>query len=163
MGRLGVDPFYLFILVFIFQIVLVILLVIVYMKYCHLKKNYDIFMRGRKAKNLEKIILSRFKELEKVSDLSKKNEREIKKINRQIKKCYQKTAIVKYDAFQEMGGDLSFVLTMLDENDNGWLFNAMHSKEGCYTYSKEIINGECDLELAEEEMKCLEKAMYQKN
>lgn len=43
------------------------------------------------------------------------------------------------NAFQEMGGNLSFVLTMLDENNNGWVFNAMHSREGCYTYIKEIV------------------------
>ena len=38
-----------------------------------------------------------------------------------------------------MGGNLSFVLTMLDENNSGWIFNAMHSREGCYTYIKEVI------------------------
>ena len=54
-----------------------------------------------------------------------------------MKTHYQKIGIVRYDAFQEMGGNLSFVLTMLDENNNGWVFNAMHSREGCYTYIKE--------------------------
>lgn len=55
---------------------------------------------------------------------------------------YQKVGIVKYDAFHEMGGDLSFALTMLDENNTGWILNAMHSREGCYTYIKEVIKGE---------------------
>lgn len=58
-----------------------------------------------------------------------------------MKTHYQKIGIVRYDAFQEMGGNLSFVLTMLDENNNGWVFNAMHSREGCYTYIKEIVKG----------------------
>ena len=40
-----------------------------------------------------------------------------------MKKHYQKVGIVKYDAFHEMGGELSFALTMLDENNNGWIFN----------------------------------------
>ncbi len=61
---------------------------------------------------------------------------------------YQKVGIVKYDAFHEMGGDLSFALTMLDENNTGWILNAMHSREGCYTYIKEVIKGESYIELS---------------
>ena len=52
-------------------------------------------------------------------------------------------------------------LTMLDENDNGWILNAMHSREGCYTYIKEIVRGESYIELSEEEKQCLEKTIYQ--
>ena len=58
-----------------------------------------------------------------------------------------------------MGGDLSFALTMLDENNTGWILNAMHSREGCYTYVKEIINGESYINLGEEEKKALNKAI----
>ncbi len=55
---------------------------------------------------------------------------------------YQKVGIVKYNAFQEMGGQLSFALTLLDENDNGWLLILMHIQEECYLYIKEIVKGE---------------------
>ena len=78
-----------------------------------------------------------------------------------MKQTYQKTALVRYDAFHEMGGDLSFALTMLDQNNNGWILNAMHSRGGCYTYIKEIVKGESYIELAEEERESLEKAIYQ--
>ena len=56
---------------------------------------------------------------------------------------------------------LNHALAMLDENDNGWIFNAMHSREGCYTYIKEIVRGESYIELSEEERQCLEKTIYQ--
>ncbi len=75
------------------------------------------------------------------------NEKEVKEISEKMKTHYQKVGIVKYDAFHEMGGELSFALTMLDENNNGWIFNAMHSREGCYTYIKEVVNGESYIEL----------------
>lgn len=63
--------------------------------------------------------------------------------------------------FHEMGGNLSFALTMLDENDNGWILNAMHSREGCYTYIKEVVKGQSYIELAEEESESLERAIFQ--
>ena len=123
----GVDPFYLFVVMFIIQIVMIVLYVMLNTKYRRLQKSYVTFMRGKNGKNLEKSIFG----------------------------------IVKYDAFHEMGGELSFALTMLDENNNGWIFNAMHSREGCYTYIKEVVNGESYIELSSEEKECLEKAVYQ--
>src|SRR5699024_8869377 len=104
-----------------------------------------------------------FEKLEEVYAAVEENRNEIDKIYKKMVSHYQKVGIVKYDAFHEMGGNLSFVLTMLDENNNGWIFNAMHSREGCYTYIKEIVKGESYIELGEEERQCLEKAIYQES
>ena len=60
-----------------------------------------------------------------------------------------------------MGGKLSFALAMLDNNNTGWIINAMHSREGCYTYVKEIVKGESYVELAEEEAEALDKAIFE--
>ena len=161
LGSLGIDPFYLFIVLFILQIVLIVLLVILNDKYKRLQKSYTTFMKGKNGKNLERSIFKKFSELEAISKLVKENEEKIQDIYKKMENHYQKVGIVKYDAFHEMGGNLSFALTMLDENDNGWIFNAMHSREGCYTYIKEIVKGESYIELSEEEQQCLEKAIYQ--
>ena len=161
LGSLGIDPFYLFIVLFILQIVLIVLLVILNDKYKRLQKSYTTFMKGKNGKNLERSIFKKFSELEGISELVKENEEKIQDIYKKMESHYQKVGIVKYDAFHEMGGNLSFALTMLDENDNGWIFNAMHSREGCYTYIKEIVKGESYIELSEEEQQCLEKAIYQ--
>ena len=161
LGSLGIDPFYLFLVVFVLQIVIIVLVIVLNSRYRSLQKSYSTFMRGRSGKNLEKAIFRKFSELEDISKLVKKNKEEVDDIRRKMESHYQKIGIVKYDAFHEMGGNLSFVLTMLDENDNGWILNAMHSREGCYTYIKEVVNGESYIELAEEERQCLEKAIYQ--
>ena len=161
LGSLGIDPFYLFVVVFIMLAVLIVLYVLLNERYRKLQRSYATFMKGKNGTNLEKSFFARFEELEEVAELAQENREEIKKIYKKMEGHYQKAGIVKYDAFHEMGGELSFALAMLDENDNGWIFNAMHSREGCYTYIKEIINGESYIELAEEERQCLEKAMYQ--
>ena len=70
----------------------------------------------------------------------------------------QKVGLVKYDALQEMGGKLSFSLALLNEKDDGIVMNAVHSREGCYTYMKEIIAGNSIVVLSEEEKKALEMA-----
>ena len=157
----GVDPFYLFVVMFIIQIVMIVLYVMLNTKYRRLQKSYVTFMRGKNGKNLEKSIFGKFDELDEIAELVRANEKEVKEISEKMKTHYQKVGIVKYDGFLVMGGELSFALTMLDENNNGWIFNAMHSREGCYTYIKEVVNGESYIELSSEEKECLEKAVYQ--
>lgn len=160
-SKMGIDPGYLIIFLFFVQVVLCILLINVNMKYNRLKNVYSSFMRGKDGKNLEECFLDRFQLLDEVEEIAKKSEEDLKVIRKKIQKNYQKIGIVKYDAFNEMGGNLSFVLTMLNENNSGWLLNAMHSREGCYTYIKEIVDGKSYIELGEEEKESLERAVFQ--
>lgn len=88
-----------------------------------------------------------------------KNRKDIENLYRKLGGTFQKMGIVKYDAFNQMGGQLSFSLALLDENDNGFIINSVHSAEGCYSYTKEIKNGLCDISLGEEEKKALDMAM----
>ena len=143
---------YLVIVLLIMQVVFIGIVINLQMKHKRMQAKYQIFMRGKDGKSLEKGFLEQFKTVEKL-------ERAVKQNTRDIDTIYK--GIVRYDAFQEMGGNLSFVLTMLDENNNGWVFNAMHSREGCYTYIKEIVKGESYMELGEEERESLKKAMKQ--
>lgn len=161
LSALGIDPAFIFIFMLILFIVLFILYVNVNLKYNRLKSSYQTFMKGKDGKTLEASMLERFAELESVLKFTKQNRQDVRDINRRMETVYQKVGIVKYDAFNEMGGKLSFALAMLDGNDSGWILNAMHSREGCYTYIKEIVKGESYVELAEEEAEALDKAIFQ--
>ena len=79
------------------------------------------------------------------------------------KMTLNKTAIVKYDAFKDVGGKLSFALAMLDKENSGFVLNAIHSREGCYTYVKEIVKGESYIVLGEEEKEALRQAVNAHN
>jgi hypothetical protein len=128
-----------------------------------MRKNYASFMRGKNGMSMETSILTKFEEIDKYISISDKNTRDIKEIFKRIGGHYQKAGIVKYDAFLEMGGNLSFALTLLDEDDTGFIMNVLHSRDGCYTYIKEIIKGESYIELAEEESESLERAIFQED
>ena len=148
---LGIDPALIFIFLLILIVILFVLYVNVTMKYNRLKSSYTTFMRGKDGKTLEESMMSGFSDVEAILKYTKQNRTDIQKLNKKMEKSYQKLGIVKYDAFNEMGGKLSFALAMLDNNNTGWIINAMHSREGCYTYVKEIVKGESYVELAEEE------------
>ena len=160
LSRLGIDPAFIFLFLIILVIALFALYVNVSMKYDRLKNSYNSFMRGKDGKTLEESILSKFSEIDGLAKLTKQNRQDVKDIYRKMEKDFKKLGIVKYDAFNEMGGKLSFALAMLDGNNSGWVINAMHSREGCYTYIKEIVKGESYVELAEEEAEALDRAIF---
>ena len=115
-------------------------------------------MRGKDGKTLEESILEQFENLDTIKNVVRQNRQDIKEIYRTLENKYQKTGIVKYDAFHEMGGKLSFSLALLNETNDGFVLNAVHSREGCYTYIKEIVDGNSIIVLADEEQEALDMA-----
>ena len=160
LAKLGIDPAFIFLFMLILMVVLFVLYVNVSLKYDRLKNSYASFMRGKDGKNLEESILTKFSELDGIAKINKQNRADVKEMYRRTEHCIQKCGIVKYDAFNEMGGKLSFALALLDSDNTGWIMNAMHSREGCYTYVKEILKGESYVELSEEEAEALDRAIY---
>ena len=116
-------------------------------------------MRGKDGKSLEKGFLEQFKTVEQLERAVKQNARDIDTIYKRMKTHYQKIGIVRYDAFQEMGGNLSFAFAMLDYTNSGFVLNCVHSREGCYLYIKVVDMGQTDIVLGNEEQEALEQAL----
>lgn len=150
-------------IVFIIMVVAIFALLIVTIVMCiessKLKRKYERFTQGRDGKSLEKEIGEIFIENAALREISEKNKRDIRTLFRRMEPAFQRVGLVKYDAFPQMGGKLSFSLAMLDEKKNGVIINSVHGSDGCYTYSKEIKGGRCDLVLGEEEKKALSIAL----
>lgn len=116
-------------------------------------------MSGKNAKTLEDTLIQRLDQVDSLLESNEENDRNIKILSKNMQCTYQKMGLIKYDAFHEMGGKLSFSLAMLDMRNNGFIINAMHTREGCYTYIKEIIDGNSVIVLSEEEQEALKRAM----
>ena len=122
-------------------------------------KRYRIFMRGKDGVSLERAFESNFIEVDRIGEQNKIQAMEIAKLREQMSRTPVKTGIVKYDAFPDVGGRMSFALAMLDMNNTGFVINAIHSNEGCYTYIKEIVKGESYIVLGQEEKDALRQAV----
>lgn len=156
---LGFDSDYIIIGLTAVVLILVILVIVNIVQMKTLKKRYKIFMSGKGAKNLEDTLIKRLDQVDNLIASNTENEKNIKILFRNMQKTYQKMGLIKYDAFNEMGGKLSFSLAMLDVKNNGYVINAMHTREGCYTYIKEIVDGNSIIVLSDEEQKAINRAM----
>ena len=159
----GIDMGYVLLGTMGVSLIMFIMLIVVLIKQKKLKKKYNAFMEGNDAKSLEKAITERFQEIDEVKEKLQVVDGRLEGIDKVLLTTYKKMALIKYDAFREMGGNLSFAIALLTETNDGFVINAMHSsREGCYIYAKEIVKGESDMILADEEKQVLEKAMSEK-
>ena len=92
-----------------------ILLIVFIVQMAKLKKRYKIFMQGNDAKSLEDTLVYRLEQVDELIEANASNERNIDMIFKNMKDCFQKIGLVKYDAFNEMGGKLSFSLCLLNK------------------------------------------------
>lgn len=140
-------------------VILIILQFIHVIQMSKLKKKYKLFMSGEDGKSLEALVSARIEKMDDVIKTCEDNKNNIASIAEILKSTFQKVGLVKYDAFNEMGGKLSFSLALLDSDNNGFIINAMHSREGCYTYIKEIVDGNSIIVLSGEEQEALTMAL----
>ena len=159
LGLSGLDYSYLFIGLATISLILLILVIVQMVELGNLKKKYKKFMGGKDVKSLEKKLETIVEDNKFIIELSNENKKNIREINKEMEYSFNKFGIVKYDAFNQMGGKLSFSLALLNEKDNGFILNSVHSTEGCYTYIKVIKSGICDLDLSNEEKEALSEAM----
>lgn len=143
----------------VISIVSLVLLIVTMARLKKMRQNYRLFMNGKTAENLEDAMLDHFAKIKDLVEITDEHTNQIAAISEQMQTVYTKLGVVKYDAFNEMGGKLSFALAMLDNSNNGYIINSMHNREGCYTYVKEIIKGESFITLGDEEKKALSQAM----
>lgn len=128
-------------------------------KYNKLNQRLTKFTTGRDGRNLEEVIGKRFSEIRQIVKNEKNQNKNIDIINDKFLTTFCKIGLVKYDAFKEMSGKLSFSLALLTENHDGIIITSMHSREGCYTYCKEISNEQSYYVLSEEERIALDVAI----
>lgn len=162
LGITSLDPGYLLIgtaVLAALVLILIILLIVQIAKIGKLKKRLDKFVLGKDGASLEKDIAALYEDNKFLKAAADKNKKDIRTIYKRLETAYQKMGLVKYDAFNQMGGQLSFSMALLDENNNGFILNSVHSTDGCYTYTKEIKNGECAIDLGNEEAEALAIAM----
>ena len=101
----------------ILTIALLTTTIILLVKVSNLTKKYNAFMKGSDGYTLESTILNRFKEIDILKDESKYTSEKLNIACETLVTAYQKIGIVKYDAFKEMGGKLSFSLCLLDDEN----------------------------------------------
>ena len=154
-AKIGIDVGLIVLFLMLLVIILIILVMKLQLQMSRLDKKYRMFMRGSDGQSLEKLLQRKLNVMDKIYDNEEAQTKLINKMKSIQDGTMNKYGIIKYDAFDDVGGKLSFALAMLDKNDTGIVLNAVHSRDNCFLYIKEIVKGESYIMLSEEEVEAL--------
>lgn len=157
--QFGVDMGYVLLGVAGLCLILLLLTLIQTIRLNKWVKKYKLFMGKDADGSLERRILDRLSRIGEVEEQLNHLQGDVKIMEKALRSSYQKCSIVKYDAFHEAKGNISFVLCLLDHNNSGIILNSMYANDGCYSYIKELKFGNCEFPLAAEEEQALQEAI----
>lgn len=151
-------------IIIVINLLLIVLYIINSIKLSKIKNNYLNFMKKIGNGNNIDEMLKRY--VKKVEEVDKKNDEIVKyceSLDKNISNCIQKVGIVRYSAFKDTGSDLSFAVALLDQNNDGVVFNGIYSREMSNIYAKPIKRGISTYKMSEEEIQAIKKAIEEKN
>lgn len=140
-------------------LLLTIIAIVLFARINKIEDRYLKLVRGTNVKNLESTIVDYFDRIDETKGKIDEVCDEMKSIDKRIGRCVQKMAIMRYQAFNDVGSDLSYSMALLDYKDNGVILTSIYGRNESTSYAKPIDKGISRYALSEEEQEVLEKAI----
>ncbi len=137
---------------------LLVLYVIAQFRVKNITEKYNKLVKGIEGPNLEELLLKSLNELGELKLNVEDVEKKIDILNNKLKGAVQKIGMVRYDAFADMGSELSYSIAFLDDRLNGLVITSIYGRDFSTTYAKPIEKGESKYPLSAEEMQAIDRA-----
>src|SRR5262245_16296658 len=121
-------------------LLLLALLLVLLSRLGKLNRKYARLTRNTSGGNLEEILHGHLDNVNGVLDRIDTLETQAVDIQAVQKRCLQKIGIVRFDAFEEVGGEQSFAVVLLDDEHNGVSLSSVYSRSDVRVYAKSIKN-----------------------
>ncbi len=137
-------------------------LVFIFLRLQKMWKRYQVFFRGSKAQDLEEVISAEIQKLAKTEKTVEKIIEKLKSVDRMAHYGIQKIGVVRFNPFQDTGGDQSFAIALLDAHENGIVISSLFGRNSLRVYAKQIEKGSSSYPLTEEEKEAIKKTKLSK-
>ena len=133
-------------------------LVVLQVRTSALLRNYRRLLNGASAGNLEEIMAMHVGRINEHERRLGGLDGAVADLGRVLQTAIQRVGLVRFNPFQETGGDQSFAIALLDQHDNGLVVSSLHSRTETRVYAKPIEDGRSRYTLSEEEEQALQQA-----
>lgn len=123
------------------------------------RRQSEIFFSGRDAKSLEELIQQNIKDIKAMDQEIQEVFNFCNRLHKLTTRSIHKMGLIRFNPFNDIGGDQSFSVALLDGKDCGFILSSLHTKEGTRVYAKPIKDGESQkYQLTEEEKQAIKIA-----
>lgn len=140
-------------------ILLLLLYIIAEIRIWKIKKRYEAFTRGIKGLNIEELLVATGEDINSIKVDINKIEKEIETLDTKLAFAIQKVGFVRYNAFGDMGSEMSFSIALMDKFQNGFVITSLYGREFTTSYAKSIKLGKSEYPLSVEEMQAVDRAI----
>jgi len=139
--------------------VLLLLWIVANVRLKRLKEKLKSLLGGSDAIRLEEANIRSHELIAELKDGQRHHEEQIEAVKRQLAAMKAKTALIRYNALQEGGHDLSFSLAIVDQNGNGLVLTNIRTRHDSHLYAKPLENGRSGYALSPEEQEAINQAL----
>ena len=122
--KIGIDLGILVVMLMILVLILIVIILNMSLGLHRMNRRYAMFMKGADGQSLERQFAQKLKEVDRLSAANEDIVLKMRALQKNTGKTLTKYGIVKYDAFKEVGGTLSFVMTLLTKENDGFIMNS---------------------------------------
>ena len=127
-----------------------------------LERLYSVMMQGATGASIDQMLLNRIRDIEALKLKTEALQTECERMDKSARKHVQQVGLVRFNAFDNTGSDLSFAVAMLDATDAGLVISGIYGREESRVYAKPIVKGESTYMLTKEEKQALREAVNKK-
>ncbi|MEW9121425.1 MAG: DUF4446 family protein [Thermotaleaceae bacterium] len=135
-----------------------VIILIQAMKLSRLDQKYRELSRGVDNKSLEEIVHKYYDKIDQAEIRVNQVNKKVEEMDERLQKSVQKVGVVRYNAFDNTGGDLSFSIALLDEHHNGFIMTSIYGRNNSAMYAKPVKKGKSSYTLSAEELQALDRA-----
>lgn len=143
----------------VLQVLWLVALIWLFTRTRALNRRIQQLTAGATGASLERVLMDHLARVEEVDTRQRQIEQRVSALEGQLPSCVQHVGLVRYDAFEDVGGQQSFSLAVLDAQQNGVVLTSVYSRSDVRVYAKAIRQGRPSHPLSEEELQAVQNAL----
>lgn len=116
------------------------------------------FFTSSLGKDLEQILIDQNRAITKINQELTTQDDSLTRLYKDNRQNLQKVGFLRFNPFDDAGGNISFVLAMLNAKDEGVVISSLHGRDGTRIYAKEVLAGKSESKLTDEEIEAIKNA-----
>jgi hypothetical protein len=124
-----------------------------------MRSHWTDMLDGSKGGNLEILLENHLRERLQMQQQLTEAMARIEKLEKRMQTTKRHLGLVRYNAFEDVGGSQSFALAIYDDKGDGAIINSLVGRTDCRVYCKPLLNGRSERSLSQEEQRAIMEAV----
>lgn len=144
---------------FVLIIGLAVIVTLSYRSNARTNQRWAALLKDERGDSLESLLYEHLRHREDIQGKLDEGDHRLSKLETRLDKAIRHVGLVRFDAFEDVGGNQSFALAFFDDNGDGAIITSLLGRTECRVYCKPITRGRTERTLSQEEQRAMEDAV----